>query len=116
MMIEDYSIRKSSIHAFFSRAVREQRVILTTSKALRERASCPPSYYIDPKDLTGGLKSLIREFSLEISRDKFLTVCGRCGDDIEQVTRTDPRLQARWLPTDRDVFACVNCAQVKLWT
>ena len=105
-------MRKSSIQAFFARAVREQRVILTTSKALRERASCPPSYYIDPKQLTQGLKALIKLFDLRIARDRFLTVCGRCGDDIQQVERSDPRLKDRWLPTDRDVFACVNCAQV----
>jgi uncharacterized protein with PIN domain/endonuclease/exonuclease/phosphatase family metal-dependent hydrolase len=107
-----YAARVNSINAFFARAEREKRVILTTSKSLRERASCPRNFYVNPQDLEGGLIDICAQFGLELSRDRFLTVCGKCGDEVEEVSREDPRLEHRYLPADRAVFACVNCAQV----
>jgi uncharacterized protein with PIN domain len=107
-----YAARVNSINAFFARAEREKRVILTTSKSLRERASCPRNFYVNPQDLEAGLIDICAQFGLELSRDRFLTVCGKCGDEVEEVSREDPRLEHRYLPTDRAVFACVNCAQV----
>lgn len=109
-----YAARVSSINAFFARAEREKRVILTTSKSLRERASCPRNFYVNPTDLKQGLIDIATHFGLELSRDRFLTVCGKCGDDVEEVTPQDPRLQGKYLPSDRPVYACVNCAQVHI--
>ena len=109
-----YAARVSSINAFFTRAEREKRVILTTSKTLRERASCPRNFYVNPQNLETGLIDICAQFGLALSRDRFLTVCGKCGDEVEEVNRNDPRLQDKYLPSDRTVFACVNCAQVRL--
>jgi len=55
------SMKSSSINAFFQRARDEQRVILTSSKSLRERAACPPSYFISPSNLE---QALISDFQL----------------------------------------------------
>jgi uncharacterized protein with PIN domain len=109
---QSYAARVSSINAFFARAEREKRVILTTSKTLRERASCPRNFYVNPQALEQGLIVIATQFGLELSRERFLTVCGKCGDEVEEVSAQDARLKDRYLPTDRTVYACVNCAQV----
>lgn len=72
--------------------------------------------------LEQGLIDICVLFGLDLTRDRFLTVCGKCGDDVEEVNRTigedgecvvhDERLVDKYMPTDRTVFACVNCAQV----
>jgi uncharacterized protein with PIN domain/exonuclease III len=108
-----YSARVASINAFFARAVREKRVILTTSKTLLDRASCPRSFYVNPSNMEAALVEITKKFGLALSRERFLTVCGKCGDEVEEVALDDPRLQDKYLPTDRTVFACVNCAQVR---
>ncbi len=118
-----YAARITSINTFFARAEREKRVILTTSRSLRERASCPKSFFIQAQKLEQGLIDIAVNFGLNLSRDRFLTVCGKCGDDVEEVNRTidienntciihDERLEDKYMPIDRTVFACVNCAQV----
>ena len=63
-----------TINAFFNRAKREERVILTTSKSLRQRSACPQSYYVDPKDLEKALVEIYHEYGLELSKETFLTV------------------------------------------
>ena len=45
-------------------------------------------------------------------QERFLTVCGKCGGNIEEVDALDKRLMGRILPTDRPVYCCVTCAQV----
>lgn len=109
-----YAARVTSINNFFARAAREKRVILTTSKTLRERATCPRSFYVNPQDIEAGLIEICAQFGLGLSKERFLTVCGKCGDEVEEVSLQDPRLVDKYLPTDRTVFACVNCAQVRM--
>eukprot|EP01032_Pedospumella_encystans_P008881 gene8881-10498_t len=121
-----YAARITSINTFFARAEREKRVILTTSRSLRERASCSKSFFIQAQKLEQGLIDIAVNFGLNLSRDRFLTVCGKCGDDVEEVNRTidienntciihDERLEDKYMPIDRAVFACVNCAQPYWW-
>lgn len=102
----------SSIAAFFKRASDEQRVILTSSRGLRERSACPPSFFVRSNDLEKALISIYREFGLELDQERFLTVCGKCGGEITEVDAADLRLMGRILPSDRSIYACVTCAQV----
>ncbi len=109
----DRTVRSGQVDAFFARARKEKRVILTTSKTLRERAACPHSVLVDHSDMKNALVSLFVEYELPLNIMNFLTVCIKCGDDIEEVTRDNPNLaHCSYLPSDRQLFSCVSCFQV----
>ena len=98
---------------FFLQARRENRVILSTSRTLLERAECPRSSYINTKDLEASLIELCREYHLQLHKDKLLSVCGKCGADIETCDQSDERLKEHeYVPADRPVFICVECSHV----
>ncbi|RYH15603.1 hypothetical protein EON65_31500 [archaeon] len=100
------------------------------------------SFLIKPDNLHKGLIEIYWEFQLELSVDKFLTVCGKCGGGIAEyptpasastttATYTDhspvesvmvasaPPLPPQWrersIPTDRPVYYCVSCHQPYWW-
>lgn len=50
-----HKANKQLYDIIFDRARSEQRVILTTSKGMRERSNCPPSYLVSPNDLERAL-------------------------------------------------------------
>lgn len=50
-----YKKNKQSFEYIFGRARREQRVILTTSKSMRERSTCPPSFLVSTRNLEAAL-------------------------------------------------------------
>ncbi len=109
----DEATKRKRMQAFFDRARNEKRVILTSSRLLRERANCPQSFFVNPSKVIDGLVDIFREFGLELNRDKFLTVCGKCGGDIEEADlANDKRLMGKVFPCDRAIFCCVECAQV----
>jgi uncharacterized protein with PIN domain len=110
--------RERAISAFFSRARSEARVILTTSRMISERSACPQSRLVSTKsgNFEQVLVEIFSEFGLSLDRDRFLTVCGKCGGPIEEVSDCrDKRLMGRILPVDRPVFVCVSCAQPYWW-
>jgi uncharacterized protein with PIN domain len=104
--------KSRSINLFFERARKEKRVILTSSKTLIERSSCPQCFYVQPNHLETALVSVYHEFGLDLSRERFLTVCGKCGGEIEEVDGFDERLMGKIIPNDRQIYACKACAQV----
>lgn len=112
--------KKQDFTLFFDKARSDNRVILTTSKQMRERSNCPQSMLITTnslKNLEQALVDICKEFSLILSPDKFLTVCGKCGGEIEDCSHQDPRFAsiAHTLPSDRPVYACANCNQPYWW-
>jgi endonuclease/exonuclease/phosphatase family metal-dependent hydrolase len=50
-----YKKNKQSFEYIFGRAREEQRIILTTSKSMRERSSCPPSFLVSTRNLEAAL-------------------------------------------------------------
>jgi uncharacterized protein with PIN domain/endonuclease/exonuclease/phosphatase family metal-dependent hydrolase len=106
--------KKNSIILFFARAKKEKRVILTSSKTLLDRSTCPQSFYVHPNKLEDALIKIYYEFGLDLNRDRFLTVCGKCGGEIEEIEAFDERLMGKIIPTDRQIYACKTCAQVRL--
>lgn len=60
-MVEHF--KKQTIAAFFQRARSEKRVILTTSKGLLQRSTCPPSYFVKPGKLEDALVTFHRRTS-----------------------------------------------------
>ena len=60
---------------------------------------------------------MCKEYGLSIKQEKFLTVCGKCGGEIEECTHSDPRVSNNSAvpPTDRDVFICKQCYQPYWW-
>jgi endonuclease/exonuclease/phosphatase family metal-dependent hydrolase len=50
-----YKKSKQSFDYIFGRAREEQRVILTTSKSMRERSTCPPSFLVSTRNLEAAL-------------------------------------------------------------
>lgn len=105
--------KQQAIQAFFQRAKDEKRVILTTSRTLTERGNCPQSFFVNPSRLEDGLIAIYRQFGLALQRERFLTVCGKCGGEIQEANLLDPRLMGKILPCDRAVFMCIACAQVR---
>lgn len=88
--------KATQVNAFFDCATREQRVLLTTSKSLLERNTCPRySRYVDPAQQPQELIALFQEYGLHLSRDRFLTVCGKCGAEITKITHDDPRMTGK---------------------
>jgi uncharacterized protein with PIN domain len=111
----DKKERSGRIEAFFQRARSEKRIILTTSKTLRERANCPHSLLIAHGDMKRSLVDLYVEYRLPLNIMNFLTVCIKCGDDICPVAIDDPCMRDKpHVPTDRPLFACVSCFQVRI--
>ena len=111
--------RKGAFVELFELARNEKRVILTTSKTMRERAACPPSFLVSTRNLEQALVEVIREYGLILNQEKFLTVCGKCGGDIEGCQPDDPRIKGKSTiipPTDRDLFCCVQCYQPYWWS
>lgn len=108
--------KRQSVNAFFARAKAEKRVILTTSKTLIARSSCPPSYYVQANKLEEAMVDIYREFGLDLRKERFLTVCGKCGGEIEETSRSDPRMEGKSFPSDRQVFICVSCGQPYWWS
>jgi uncharacterized protein with PIN domain/endonuclease/exonuclease/phosphatase family metal-dependent hydrolase len=109
-------LKKRRLQAFFDRARQEKRVILTASRLLRERTNCPQSVFVNPSKVIDGLVDIFREFGLELNRAKFLTVCGKCGGDIEEADLSEnKRLMGKIFPSDRPIFCCVDCAQVSVY-
>lgn len=60
---------------------------------------------------------MCKEYGLSIKQEKFLTVCGKCGGEIEECTHSDPRVSNNSAvpPTDRSVFICKQCYQPYWW-
>ena len=71
----DYSL-------LFDTARTERRVLLTSSKNVRERAACPPSHLVNTGNFEAALVTIVSKYGLDIREDKFLTVCGKCGGKI----------------------------------
>eukprot|EP01038_Epipyxis_sp_PR26KG_P006064 gene6064-8349_t len=116
MHVDDSSFNvKPNYNELFNRAKHEKRILLTTSRNMRERAACPQSFLVQSNNLEQAIIGIYREYGLELDKTKFLTVCGKCGGDINEIDFSDVRLMGKIFPSDRSVFACINCAQPYWW-
>ena len=129
---------KPDFSMLFEQARAERRVLLTSSRAIRERAACPPSHHVDTGNFEASLKTIVSKFQLEIREDGLMTMCALCGGRIDTletvqaldesfIIRTDVSMNGEeelgtgeqsscsstsYVPTDRPVFACVKCHQL----
>jgi hypothetical protein len=118
-------------------------VILTTSKGMRARAACPESMLVqgNGQALEESLVELFERYRLPLDRDKFLTLCGKCGGGIVSCEGSEYRQivcgglgggagagsegegeawrwrwgeegEVPWVPEDRQIFMCKDCYQV----
>lgn len=81
----DYSL-------IFHRAKTEKRVILTTSKNMRQRALCPESVLVSARNLEESLIEIFHRYKLPLKRESFLTVCGKCGGEIVSISTEEYKL------------------------
>lgn len=107
--------KKGDFSMLFAQARSQNRVILTSSRQMRERASCPQSMLLNTSSLESELTRICDEFGIEIREARFLTVCGKCGGQIESVSIDDARLSGKFLPADRPIFCCSSCLQPYWW-
>jgi hypothetical protein len=58
-----------------------------------------------------------KEYGLTLDQGKFLTVCGKCGGEIESCSHNDPRVSKNIAvpPPDREIFVCKECDQPYWW-
>ena len=61
---------------FFGQARTENRLIITSSKSMVERAACPEAYIVETKDMMGALVDICMHYRIPISEEQLLTVCG----------------------------------------
>ena len=93
---------KQDFNLLFDMARSEKRVLLTSSKSTRERASCPQSHYISTHDFEEALTSVVIKFKLDIREENFLTVCSLCGGQIETLDVVKSRLGDAFSPPGFD--------------
>jgi uncharacterized protein with PIN domain len=108
---------KANNERIFNQAREEQRVIVTTSTSMRERALCPPSCLVST-NTEEALIEICKEYGLNLTQERFLTVCGKCGGEIEACSHSDTRITSNKEvipPVDHDVLICKNCAQPYWW-
>jgi hypothetical protein len=82
-----------------------------------ERSLCPQGVYVKTTDLQHALVDIVRDFKLTLIKEKFLTVCGKCGGPIELLLdRNDPCLLDYRIPQDIPVYKCNACKQPYWWS
>ena len=79
LMLALRSQKEKDFSALFDKARKENRILITSSRSMVERAACPDHYFVHTKDLMSSLVDLIVNFNLEVTEDTLLTVCGKCG-------------------------------------
>ena len=111
---------KEAISRVFNRAKEENRILLTSSKTLRARVNCPQSMYVKTgNDLVLSLVDILTQCNLKLDSSKFLTVCGKCGGDIDIIddqVRVELASKSIYVPDDKTVFHCVSCHQPYWWS
>lgn len=111
---------KEAVTKLFNRAKEENRILLTSSKTLRARVNCPQSMYIKTgTDLVPSLVDIFTQCNLKLDASKFLTVCGKCGGEIDIIddqVRAELISKKVFVPEDKTVFHCVSCHQPYWWS
>lgn len=110
--------RKSDFAELFQHAKDQRRIILTTSKQMLERSNCPQAYLVPSnrlRNLEGALVDICREFNIVLEPNKFLTICGKCGGEIQECDTDHPRYAAFTFPPGRPVYSCIDCHQPYWW-
>lgn len=108
---------KQNYQLLFNQALEERRVILTTSRIMREISSCPQSMMINTRNLDQALLEICEEYEIELKPDRFLTVCGKCGGSIDFLNKDDHKNTKITLPDDdRPIYACNICKQPYWWS
>jgi hypothetical protein len=70
-------------------------------------------------DLVPSLVDIFTQCNLKLDSSKFLTVCGKCGGEIDII---DDQVRAEliskniFVPEDKSVFHCVSCHQPYWWS
>jgi uncharacterized protein with PIN domain len=80
---------KENYRILFDQAINENRVILTTSRIMREVSSCPQSMLVNTRNLDQALLEICEEYEIDLEPSKFLTVCGKCGGAIDILERKE---------------------------
>jgi uncharacterized protein with PIN domain len=79
----------------FGTARAEKRVLLTSSKNVRERAACPPSHLVNTNNFEAALVAIVTKYGLDVREEKFLTVCGKCGGKIAGLADVRSQVQKK---------------------
>jgi uncharacterized protein with PIN domain len=85
---------------------------------MTDRAACPEYFLVKSSDPLGALMGIIERYKLDISDERLLSVCGKCGGDILPFVKCSAPEDTSW-PADRDsipenvpVFVCESCSQL----
>lgn len=105
----------------FDRALRERRILVTTSVSLRKRNTCPESFLIrisDSKDnkLMQCMADLLNHYGVCLKPANFFLLCSKCGGNVVKTVAGDERIKCRFFPTDRQIYVCDSCHKVYWWS
>lgn len=113
----DYSHKRrtknNDMSPLFAQARKEQRVIVTTSTGITRRSACPEVFLVKPSSgsLESQVSKLLNFYDFDLKRSDLLTICGKCGGQIESCASDDPRLEGKIVLLDRQIYTCVKCNQ-----
>lgn len=104
----------------FDRALREGRILVTTSPAMRKRNTCPESFLIRISDsdekLMQCLADLLNHYNVRLKPSNFFLLCSKCGGNVVKTFAEDERIKCRFAPTDRQIYICDCCHKVYWWS
>jgi CCR4-NOT transcription complex subunit 6 len=120
---EEQARLENGPEALFDFAVKQRRVLVTTSVRLMERRDCPAhSYFIDTKTTDSAETSFIamlKAHGVVLRPKKFLSVCVKCGGNIGEITDEAAVAAARAddavPPAANPLYRCDRCEQWYWW-
>lgn len=99
---------------------RERRILVTTSINIIKRNTCPETFFVRTPssiaELKKSLAALLNHYSVKLKPENFLSICGKCGGRINASTADNQHINAKFVPQDRQLFACEDCHQVYWWS
>lgn len=103
----------------FERAVQEDRFLLTSSKRVMQRSTCPSALLLDPRQMEPSLLRLWDVLAPPLRPERFLTRCVKCNGDVKgkehwpDAEKIMARVQGdEAIPKDLELFMCICCEQV----
>jgi Mut7-C RNAse domain len=86
-----------------------------------ERAACPEAFHVETRDLMTALVDLCLRYRIDLTEDKLLSVCGKCGGDIIEYEKSTAPKTTIWpgdkekIPDNVPILICESCSQLYWW-
>ena len=100
--------------SFLKRGAKERRVVLTRRRDMAGRSFLGRMFIVCSDRVSDQLSEIIKEFSLELNPEKFLTICLTCNEKLEDIPKRD--VESRVAPyvfqTQKIFRICTQCEKI----